>query len=417
MQHFIPIALAVLFSALFSGLEMAYLSISKLHVELERQKGTWSYKILGYLVDRPAAFIAAILVGNNVALVLYGNFMHSAMEPWFDRWSVFEYAALLLETTVSTLVILVFAEFFPKTLFRQNAEGVLKFLSVPAFAIFWLLRLPSALLLGISQLVMKYIFRYEAVEEGGAFGRLELGHYVRERVASTSERSEEVDPELEIFKNALEFPETKAREFMVPRTEIIAVDVETTPEEVRKHFIETGYSKLLVYEGNIDLITGYVHAFELFNKPDTLKRVLRPVSFIPESMRADEILNLFTREKRNIAVVLDEHGGTSGMITLEDVIEEIFGEIEDEHDSEELLERQVADGEWLFSARLHIEDVNEKWGLDLPESDNYNTLGGLFLDKFQSLPDKGSLVQLERYLLVVKKTKANRIEEILVKSV
>lgn len=412
-----PITLAILFSALFSGLEMAYLSISKLHVELERQKGTWSYKILGYLVDRPAPFIAAILVGNNVALVLYGNFMHEAMQPYFERWSILDYVSLLLETTLSTLIILVFAEFFPKTLFRQNAEGLLKYLSVPAFAIFWLLRLPSALLLGVSQVVMKYILRHETVEEDGAFGRLELGHFVRERVPSTSERTEEVDPELEIFKNALEFPETKAREFMIPRTEIVAVDVETTPNDVRKQFIETGYSKLLVYEGNIDLITGYVHAFELFNKPDSLKRVLRPVSFIPESMRADEILNLFTREKRNIAVVLDEHGGTSGMITLEDVIEEIFGEIEDEHDSEELLERQVADGEWLFSARLHIEDINERWGIDLPDSDNYNTLGGLFLDQFQSLPDKGSLVQMERYLLVVKKTKANRIEEILVKSV
>lgn len=417
MELFLPIALAVLFSALFSGLEMAYLSINKLHVELERQKGIMSYKILGYLMDKPAAFISAILVGNNVALVLYGNYMHRLMEPVFQSWGAVEYLALLMETTLSTLVILVFAEFLPKTVFRQNAEGVLPWLSVPAFMIFWILRLPSAILLGVSQFFLKYIFRQEVQEEGSAFGRIELDHFVKERVPNAIDSKEEIDPELEIFKNALEFPETKAREFMIPRTEIVAVDVRTDPSVVKEKFIDTGYSKLLVFEDNIDLIIGYVHAFELFGKPEDLKRVLRPVSFIPESMRADEILNLFTREKRNIAVVLDEHGGTSGMITLEDVIEEIFGEIEDEHDTEDLLERQISDGEWLFSARLDIEDINEKWGLDLPESENYNTLGGLFLDQYQSLPDKGSLLHLDDYLLVVKKTTANRIEEVLVKTV
>lgn len=397
---------------------MAYLSINKLHVELERQKGGIAYKALGYLVDRPAAFIAAILVGNNVALVLYGNYMHRVLTPVFEGWGAMEYLILLLETSVSTVVILVFAEFLPKTLFRQNAEGLMRWLSLPAWLLFWLLRLPSALMLGVSQFFLKYVFRVEVQEEENAFGRMELDHYVRERVprTRTSEGNDEVDPELEIFKNALEFPETKAREFMIPRTEIESVEVNELPEKVRAFFIESGYSKLLVYEENIDKIIGYVHAFELFKKPDHLKRVLRPVAFIPESMRADEILNLFTREKRNIAVVLDEHGGTSGMITLEDVIEEIFGEIEDEHDTEELLERQIKDGEWLFSARLDISDINEKWGLELPQSENYNTLGGYILDLYQSLPEKGTVVRSEQYLFLVQKTKANRLEEVLVKA-
>jgi CBS domain containing-hemolysin-like protein len=416
VNFLVAITLAVLFSALFSGLEMAYLSINRLHVELERQKGGFSYKILGYLVDRPAAFIAAILVGNNVALVLYGNYMHRLLEPIFEDWTSLEYIILLVETSVSTIVILVFAEFLPKALFRQNAEGILGWLSVPAFLLFWVLRLPSALMLGVSQFFLKYIFRLEVEEEKLAFGRVELDHYVRERVPNASEAEDGVDPEFEIFKNALEFPETKAREFMIPRTEIEAVDVEEDINKVREVFIESGYSKLLVFEENIDRIIGYVHAFELFKKPQNLQRVLRPVSFIPESMRADEILNLFTREKRNIAVVLDEHGGTSGMITLEDVIEEIFGEIEDEHDSEELLERQINDGEWLFSARLDISDINEKWGLKLPENDNYNTLGGLVLDLYQSIPEKGTVVRTEDYLFVVQKTKSNRLEEVLIKA-
>ena len=395
---------------------MAYLSINKLHVELERQKGGIAYKALGYLVDRPAPFIAAILVGNNVALVLYGNYMHRVLTPVFMSWGAMEYLILLLETSVSTVVILVFAEFLPKTLFRQNPEGLMRWLSLPAWILFWVLRLPSALMLGVSQFFLKYVFRVEVQEEENAFGRMELDHYVRERAPKTTPGNEEVDPEFEIFKNALEFPETKAREFMIPRTEIESVEVNELPEKVRAYFIETGYSKLLVYEDNIDKIIGYVHAFELFKKPDHLKRVLRPVAFIPESMRADEVLNLFTREKRNIAVVLDEHGGTSGMITLEDVIEEIFGEIEDEHDTDELLERQIKEGEWLFSARLDISDINERWGLGLPQNENYNTLGGYILDLYQSLPEKGTVVRSDQYLFLVQKTRTNRLEEVLVKA-
>ncbi len=416
MEIFVPILLAIFFSALFSGLEMAYLSINKLHVELERQKGRLAYKSLGYLVDRPAPFIAAILVGNNVALVLYGNYMHRWMEPVFTSWGAWEYLILLIETSISTIVILVLAEFLPKAVFRQNAEGLMSWLSIPAFVLYWVLRVPSALMLGISQFFLQYVFRLELAEETNAFGRVELDHFIRERVSNNLEGESDVDPELEIFKNALEFPETKAREFMIPRTEIEGVEVQTTPEKVREIFIHSGYSKLLVYEENIDKIIGYVHAFELFKKPENIQRVLRPLSFIPESMRADEILNLFTREKRNISIVLDEHGGTSGMITLEDVIEEIFGEIEDEHDSDALLEKKLADGEWLFSARLELSDLNEKWDLDLPESENYNTLGGYLLDLYESIPEKGTVVRTDQFLFVVQKTKSNRLEEVLVRA-
>lgn len=417
MSILVVIGLSVLFSALFSGLEMAYLSINKLHVELERQKGGWNYRVLGYLVDRPSAFLAAILIGNNVALVLYGNYMHRFLEPFFEGWSALEYLVLLIETSLSTLLILVFAEFLPKSLFRQHAEGLMKVLSIPAFVVFWILRLPSALMLGISSFFLKYIFRLETQEESSDFGRVELDHFVRERVSKSNETDSQVDPELEIFKNALEFSETKAREFMIPRTEIQSVEVNASLEDVHELFVDSGYSKLLVFDENIDKIIGYVHAFELFKRPENLQRVLRPVSFIPESMNADEILNLFTKEKRNIAIVLDEHGGTSGMITLEDVIEEIFGEIEDEHDSEALLEKEVRPNEWLFSTRLEVGSINEKWGLELPENDNYNTLGGYLLDLHQSIPRKGTVIRSQHYLFIVEKTTANRLEEVLVKAI
>jgi CBS domain containing-hemolysin-like protein len=343
--------------------------------------------------------------------------MHQFLEPYFSQWSALEYVVLLVETSLSTVVILVFAEFLPKTLFRQNAEGLMKVLSVPAYVIFWILRAPSALLLGISQLVLTYVFRIEAEEESSDFGRVELDHFVRERVPNAVDSEGEIDPELEIFKNALEFPETKAREFMIPRTEIEGVEVQTELAKVHELFIDSGYSKLLVYDENIDKIIGYVHAFELFRRPDNLQRVLRPVSFIPESMTADEILNLFTKEKRNIAIVLDEHGGTSGMITLEDVIEEIFGEIEDEHDSEALLEKEIRPKEWLFSTRLEVSDVNEKWNLTIPESDNYNTLGGYILDLHESIPVKGTVIRSEQYLFIVEKTTSNRLEEVVVKAI
>ena len=415
MEHLIPIVLAVFFSALFSGLEMAYLSVNKLHVELERKKGNWNYQLIGFLADRPAAFIAAILVGNNVALVLYGNYMHRVLGPMFS-WTTSEYLILLLETLASTIVILVMAEFLPKTWFRHNAEGALKWLSLPAFLFFWIFRIPSAMMLGLSRFFLRVFLKRPLEEEEVGFGRVELGHYIRERVPTAVDQDDTVDPELEMFKNALEFPETKAREFMVPRTEIDALEVNDTVQRCVELFISTGYSKILVYEGNIDTIIGYVHSFELFKKPSDLRSVLRPVSFIPESMRADELLNLFTKDKRSICVVLDEHGGTSGIVTLEDVIEEIFGEIEDEHDQEDLLERKVSENEWLFSARLDLGDINERWGLDLPENENYNTLSGLLLDLHQNIPDKGDIIRWKNYLFVVKKVSANRVEEVLVRS-
>ncbi len=245
-----------------------------------------------------------------------------------------------------------------------------------------------------------------------AFGRGELDNYLRERIADQKDDDDDVDPELEIFKNALDFSTRKAREFMIPRTELTAVEVDSDIDEMKQILIETGYSKVLVYKENIDKIIGYAHAFELFRKPENIRSILRPVSFIPESMTANEILDSFTRENRNIAVVIDEFGGTSGLVTLEDVVEEIFGEIEDEHDTDEFIEKKLNEKEFIFSSRLEVDYINEEYDLHLPESDNYNTLGGLIFEAFESIPEKGEEIEIEDFVFTIRKVTNNRIEEV-----
>jgi CBS domain containing-hemolysin-like protein len=292
---------------------------------------------------------------------------------------------------------------------------LLRIFSIPAYIIYILLYIPVSLFTGISSLVIRFVFRKELPGYTPVFGRVELDNYVRERMADQREDAEEVDHELEIFKNALEFSARKAREFMIPRTEIVALEVGSTIDEMRSLLIETGYSKALVYQDSIDKIIGYAHAFELFRMPTDVRSILRPVSYIPESMRANEILDSFTREKRSMAIVIDEFGGTSGMITLEDVVEEIFGEIEDEHDTDEFIERKISDTEYIFSSRLEIDYLNDEYNLGLPESDNYTTLGGLIFDVHESIPEKNEVIEVGDFTMTIREVSDNRIEEVLLK--
>ncbi len=393
---------------------MAFLSANKMHIELQRKKGVFPYGQLSYLIKNPARFIATILVGNNIALVVYGHYMHLQLgtAPWSGGS---EYAVLLIETGISTLILLFLGEYIPKALFRAHADQLLRIFSIPAYIIYILLYIPVSLFTGISSLVIRFIFRKELPGYTPVFGRVELDNYVRERMADQREDAEEVDHELEIFKNALEFSARKAREFMIPRTEIVALEVGSSIDEMRSLLIETGYSKALVYQDSIDKIIGYAHAFELFRMPTDVRSILRPVSYIPESMRANEILDSFTREKRSMAIVIDEFGGTSGMITLEDVVEEIFGEIEDEHDTDEFVERKISDTEYIFSSRLEIDYLNDEYNLGLPESDNYTTLGGLIFDVHESIPEKNEVIEVGDFTMTIREVSDNRIEEVLLK--
>jgi putative hemolysin len=414
MTYLIVILLTLIFSGLFSGLEMAFLSANRLHIELQNKKGTFPYRQLSYLVKNPARFIATILVGNNIALVVYGHYMHRVLSPAFT-WTTSEYLILLLETLISTLIILFLAEYIPKALFRANSDKVLRIFAVPAYLFYFVLYLPVSFFTATSNFIIKYVLRKNIPDYKPAFGRVELDVYLRERIADQKDDEEDVDPELEIFKNALDFSTRKAREFMIPRTEITAVEVDSDIDEMRQILIDTGYSKVLVYNESIDKVIGYAHAFELFRKPKDIRSMLRPVSFIPESMTANEILDSFTRDNRNIAVVLDEFGGTSGLVTLEDVVEEIFGEIEDEHDTEEFVEKRINEKEFIFSARLEVDYINEEFDLDLPESENYNTLGGLIFDAHESIPEKGEEILVDAFKFTIRKVTDNRIEEVYLK--
>lgn len=414
MTYIFIIVLTIVFSALFSGLEMAYLSANKLHIELQRKKGIFPYAQVSFLVQNPARFIATILVGNNIALVIYGHYMHLELGPIFGFTSS-AYLILFLETFCSTLLILFLAEYIPKALFRAHADNMLKVFAIPAYMLYFILYLPVSFFTGISNLVIKYFLRKEMPDTRPVFGRVELDNYVRERMADQRDQLDELDPELEIFKNALEFSTRKAREFMIPRTELTAMDVTGTIDEMKNLLVDTGFSKILVYGDSIDNIIGYAHAFELFRKPKDIRAIVRPLLFIPESMKANEILNGFTRENKNMAIVIDEFGGTAGLITLEDVVEEIFGEIEDEHDTDEFIERKISDSEYVFSSRLEIDYLNDEYELNLPESDNYTTLGGWIIDAHESIPEKGEVILLGDFSVTIRKVSDNRIEEVALK--
>lgn len=412
---------SILFSAFFSGVEIAFVSSNKFHIEIENKKGNFAYQLLSQLVKKPSRFIATMLVGNNIALVIYGMFMPELLNPYFLLMEPLfpaianEYVLLLFQTIVSTIIILVTAEFLPKAIFNTYSTRLLEFFALPSYLFYWFFYIIVSLMIGVSNFVMKYILR--AGEEQGrqAFDKVDLDNYIKERTESSSQYEEEEDPEIQIFRNALGFSEQKAREFMIPRTEIIAMSVDEEIAVLTEKFIESNLSKILIYKESIDNIIGYVHSFELFKKPKDIRSILRPVSFIPESMTANEILNSLIRDRRSIAIVLDEFGGTSGLITVEDVVEELFGEIDDEHDVEELIDSKISDVEFRFSARQEIDFINEKYNLDLPESDNYSTLGGLILNHLESIPERGEVLYLEPFVIKIEEVSNSKIELVYLK--
>ncbi len=399
---------SMLFSAFFSGVEIAFVSSNKFHIEIEKEKGNVVYRLLSHLVKNPSRFIAAMLVGNNIALVVYGIFMPELLNPYLNFMGN-EYAMLLLQTLISTVFILIFAEFLPKAIFNSQSNRLLELFAIPTSFFYYVFYPVVWIMIGVSNFVMKYFLRSDEQEAKEAFDKVDLDNYIRERTEASSEEKEE-DTEIQIFRNALEFSDQKAREFMVPRTEIIAMEVTAGIEKLKEEFIDSNLSKILIYKDSIDNIIGYVHSFELFKKPEGIHSVLRPVSFIPESMPANEILNLLIRERRSLAIVLDEFGGTSGLVTVEDVVEELFGEIDDEHDTEELIDIKISDYEYRFSARQEIDYLNDRYNLGLPESDHYSTLGGLVLDRLESIPEKGEEVRIDDFLFKAEVVSNARVE-------
>ncbi len=397
-------------------MEIAFISANRFHIEIENKKGKFGFQVISKLLQKPSWFIAAMLVGNNIALVVYGIFMPDVLDPYLA--TIFNNAGVLLlaQTVASTLVILVFAEFLPKAIFNTHSTRLLAFFGLPSFLFFWLFKPIVWLMMGISQLALKYIFKAEARQTKQVFDKVDLDNYVRERTEASSPEEEE-ENEIQIFRNALEFTDQKAREFMVPRTEIVALEVTENIEILKERFIESKLSKILIYKESIDNIIGYTHSFELFKNPENIQSMLRPISFISESMPANETLNSMNKENRSIAVVLDEFGGTAGLVTIEDVVEELFGEIDDEHDVEDLIERELEAGSYQFSARQEIDYLNEKYNLDLPDSENYNTLSGLILHYLETIPETGERFMLENFQVKIDQASTTKIELVSLKQI
>ena len=387
-------------------MELAYVSSNKIYIEIEKKQQGFLAGILKRITKRPSKFIATMLIGNNIALVVYGFFMGDVLMQYIPMEGP---SGLFVQTIVSTLVILLTAEFLPKVFFQIYANDLVKFFAAPAYFFYIIFSLVSEFVLWISDLVLKYIFKTDGDKVRLSFSKIELGNYISEQMQAI-ETEDEVDSEIQIFQNALDFSDIKSREVMIPRTEIVAVDINTPIDELSMQFTETGLSKIIVYKGNIDDVVGYVHSFDLFKKPETLQGLLMPVVFVPETMLAKDVLNILSKKHKSIAVVVDEYGGTSGVITVEDIIEELFGEIEDEHDNTALIEEVLEENYYRFSARLEVDYLNESYKLSLPEQEHYETLGGMIVNFTQGIPQAGETVVIGDYQIQILEVSNTKID-------
>ncbi|MGC4040451.1 MAG: hemolysin family protein [Flavobacterium sp.] len=406
------IILCLILSAFFSGMEIAFVSSNKIYLEIEKKQDDFISKILTKLTQKPSKFIATMLVGNNISMVVYGFFMGDLLMHWFESFglNLSPFSSLLLQTTISTLIVLMTSEFLPKVFFQIYANTFIKFFALPAYFFYKLFYYISSFLIWISDFVLRKFFKTEGDQINLSFSKIELGNYISEQMNAVQDH-ETVDSEIQIFQNALEFSAVKSRDIMTPRTELVAVDLHSSVVELRQLFIETGYSKILVYINTLDDIVGYVHSFELFKKPRSIKSIMIPVEFVPETILIKDVMNQLTKKRKSVAVILDEYGGTSGIITMEDIVEELFGEIEDEHDSdEELIENKIDDATYLFSTRLDVEYLNEEYKLSIPESDSYGTLGGFIVDFTKEIPQKGHQITIGNFQFVIEEATNKKIE-------
>ena len=406
------IILCLILSAFFSGMEIAFVSSNKIYLEIEKKQDDFISKILTKLTQKPSKFIATMLVGNNVSMVVYGFFMGELLMRWFVNlgFHLTDFSNLLLQTIISTLIVLMTSEFLPKVFFQIYANTFIKFFALPAYFFYKLFYYISSFLIWISDYVLRKFFKTEGDQINLSFSKVELGNYISEQMNSVQDH-EIVDSEIQIFQNALEFSGVKAREIMTPRTELVAVDLHSSIVDLRDLFIKTGYSKIVVYTNTLDDIVGYVHSFELFKKPRSIKSIMIPVEFVPETILIKDAMNLLTKKRKSIAVILDEYGGTSGIVTIEDIVEELFGEIEDEHDSdEELIENRIDDLNYIFSTRLDVQYINETYKLNIPECDSYETLGGFIVDFSKEIPQKGAQITIGNFVFIIEEATNKKIE-------
>ncbi|MEM7108491.1 MAG: hemolysin family protein [Bacteroidota bacterium] len=414
----LSILATLLSSAFFSGIEIAFVSADRLHIELQGKKGIWPSRIVAKFVKNPSRFIGTTLVGNTLSLVLYGIFMAKLLDPFIrqfisnylpDVW-LNDATVLVVQTILSTLLVLFTAEFLPKSIFLINPNRMLKILAIPMDFFYRLIYYPLvAPVVSFSKIIITRVLRLEYKEDQPVFGLTDLNEYISKTISSGEEANVEVDTK--IFSNALEFKTIRVRECMIPRTDIVAVENTDTIEQLRNTFIESGYSKIVIYKESIDDVIGYCHSLELFKKPKQIEDIITPISIVPETMLANELMIQFIQERKSLALVVDEFGGTSGIVSIEDIIEEIFGEIQDEHDDEDYTEQKINDTTYLLSARHEIDYLNDKYEWNLPEGE-YETLGGLILSVTEDLPDTGDTITSGAFTFSIQSMKDIRIETV-----
>jgi len=411
MSDQVVILASLFFSAYFSGMEIAFISANKLHIEVLAKQGSFTGKVLARFVRKPALFLGTTLVGNNVALVLYGIYMAKLMEPVLLGFLPADEQTVLLisQTLISTLVVLVTAEFLPKSIFLLNPDRMLSALAFPMMMIYYFMYPITFLVVGISKFFIESIFGYEYSEDRPVFGLTDLNNYIKKTISTQEELTSEVDAR--ILNNAIEFKSVKIRECMIPRTEIVAVDVSDSIAELKTAFMESKHSKIIVYKENIDEVIGYCHSLEMFKKPKEIKEVMTPIIIVQETTPANELLIQFIKERKSLAWVVDEYGGTSGIVSMEDVMEEIFGEIRDEHDQDDLMEQQLSSSSFVFSARHEIDYLNEKYNFDLPEGE-YDTLGGLILSYNEDIPTLNQTIVVDGFSFEIMSIEDTRINTV-----
>lgn len=406
------IVICLILSAFFSGMEIAFVSSNKVYLSVEKKQNNFNAKILSKLIEKPSHFITSMLVGNNVVLVIYGIFSGELLMNWIlsINYSFSTFVVLLIQTIISTVIILITAEFLPKVFFQIYANSFVKLFALPAYVFYQLFYWVTQFIIKISDFILIKFFKTEGDQIQEYFSKIELGNYISEQINGISSK-EEIDSEIQIFQNALEFSALKARDIMTPRTEIAAVEINDSVPELKELFVSSGYSKILVYQDSLDDIIGYVHSFELFKKPKSVKSVMIPIEFVPETIFIKDVLDILTKKRKSVAVILDEYGGTSGIVTVEDIIEELFGEIEDEHDDEEtLIDEKINENSYLFSARLDVEFLNTKYHLNIPETDSYSTLGGFIVHNTNEIPQKEEKIRIENFEITIHSASNKKIE-------
>lgn len=418
MEPWLILIITILLSAFFSGMEIAFYNSNKLSIEIDRQKGLLSGRIFSRFLEKPSALIATLLIGNYIALVIYGMTAALFLAPWIQQvWPATEHSMvslMILQILIATGVILITAEFIPKVLFRINPNGVLSLFAVPTIIFHYLFYPFAKLFIALSGWLMRGLFGVRMQDDKYAFTNMDLENYLF-GFSQENEAAPAYEDEIQMLQNAMDFRTVKLRECMVPRTEIRAVELNDSIDNLNKTFLSTGHSKILVYDDHIDQIIGYTHAFDLFKDPVDIKSIIRPVMVVPESMLANRLMERFIKERKSVAVVVDEFGGTAGIMTLEDVIEEIFGEIEDEFDTTALFEKQVAPDEYIFEARLEIYYLNETYELGLEESEDYNTLAGYILNHHENIPVAGEEIRIGNFLFIVMEASETRLKKVRMK--